>query len=139
MMAEWGRSLGISFAIKTSLAGEVIARALADYRTTHVGLSFDPSLITAIGRDCRREWDAVRPLVRHVHLSDRTLDAESVALGRGDVPMTKLIERFIADGYQGAFVLKSSAGHDGRAALTRDLSYLHRQLSQASAPLREAA
>lgn len=61
-------------------------------------------------RGCGLDWlpfyERIRPYIRHVHLKDMTADGTLVATGDGEIPLVPIIDRLLADGYDGYFSLE---------------------------------
>ncbi|MBY0588399.1 sugar phosphate isomerase/epimerase [bacterium] len=128
---RWAESLDIAVAIKTSLFAEQILRMLEDFPAPHLGLSFDPALLAAMGRDPVAEWDKLAPRVHHVHLQDRTRAGLAASLGEGDAPLPTIIEAIVARQYAGAIVLSTPAGDHPKENARRNRVYLERLLTVA--------
>lgn len=55
-------------------------------------------------------YEAIRPWIRHVHIKDSYVDASGerklCAVGAGRLPIRSIVERMLADGYDGYFSLE---------------------------------
>ncbi len=82
-----------------------VLRALGTYE--NFGLIWDV-MHSHVG--CGLDWlpfyETIRPYIRHVHLKDITSDGTLVATGDGEIPLLPIIDRLLADGYDGYFSLE---------------------------------
>ena len=55
-------------------------------------------------------YETIRPWIRHVHIKDSYIDAQGerrlCAVGAGRLPVRAIVERMLADGYDGYFSLE---------------------------------
>ncbi len=128
---RWAESLDVAVAIKTSLYSEQILRMMEDFPAPHLGLSFDPALLAAIGRDPREEWKKIADRAIHIHLQDRTRAGVAAALGEGEVPLAEMIEQIVSTQYTGTIVLSTPAGEHPKEVARRNRVYLERLLTLA--------
>ena len=128
---RWAESLDVAVAIKTSLHSEQILRMIEDFPPPHLGLSFDPALLTAIGRDPRAEWKKVADRAIHIHLQDRMRSGVAAALGEGEVPLADVIDEIVSTEYAGTIVLSTPAGDHPKEVARRNRVYLERLLTLA--------
>ena len=131
LLAKWGESFDIAFAIKLTGPGELIMPLMEGISPKRVGFSFDPALFTAIGYDPVEEWNMIRSRTLHVHLGDRTLGGLSKGLGEGDVPLRELVKLFVDDEFPGPIVVQSPAGDNAKDTARRHRVYLERLLTTA--------
>lgn len=139
LLAQWGDTFGVTFALKTTLHGFVMRRLLDEVCSDRVGLSFDPGLMVALGRDPILEWVDVAPLVCHVHLTDRTLEGISRPLGDGDVPLEQFLQGVLTFGYAGPIILSTPTGANAQESAQRNRIYLERLLTRILASNQQAA
>ena len=82
-----------------------VLKALGSYE--NFGLIWD---VMHSHRGCGLNWvpfyETIRPYIRHVHLKDITSDGTRVATGDGEIPLLPIVDRLLADGYDGYFSLE---------------------------------
>ncbi len=119
-----------------SLAG--LCRAAAP----HLGVTFDTGNFVFGGQDPLEAWDALAPLVRHIHVKDweRLTEEQAdglpyrrdlghrpyrgVALGEGLVPNTAILRRVAASGYAGYLSVEYEGEGDPREGVRAGVAYL---------------
>lgn len=103
--------------------------ALVDYAREHdCGVTLDTCHTGANGEDLLAVYEAARPLLRNLHLSD-TLGVgpqarTHVMPGEGDLPLRQLLAKMAADGYDGLVTLEMhprEVGYVGRRGQLRRL------------------
>ena len=65
-------------------------------------------------KTCRDDWESfytlIKPYVRHIHFKDHLRDSDPpfklVSVGEGDIPLKAIVDRLLADGYDGYFSLE---------------------------------
>ena len=61
----------------------------------------------AYGRDFEEFYSFAKPYVRHVHIKDFSdTDKALCDIGKGDIPIREIVDRLVADGYDGCFSLE---------------------------------
>ncbi len=60
----------------------------------------------AYGQNWLPFYECIRPYIRHVHLKDMASDGTLVATGDGEIPLLPIVDRLLADGYDGYFSLE---------------------------------
>ena len=60
----------------------------------------------AYGQHWTPFYEFIRPYIRHVHLKDMAPDGTLVATGDGEIPLLDIVDRLLADGYDGYFSLE---------------------------------
>ena len=102
---------------------------LVDYARAHnCGVTLDTCHAGANGDDLLAVYEAARPLLRNVHLSDASGSGPKarthVMPGEGDLPLRALLETMAADGYDGLVTMElhpREVGYVGRRAHLRRL------------------
>jgi sugar phosphate isomerase/epimerase len=141
--ARWAEGMDVAVALKTTLYSEQILRLIEDLPTPHLGLSFDPALLMAIGRDPLVEWEKLASRVVHVHLQDRARSGSASHLGEGELPLSSVVEAIVASDFPGTLVLSTPAGEHPKENARKNRVYLERLLTLAhrakeTAPARPA-
>lgn len=81
------------------------------YKRPGFGLIWD---VMHTDRSMGDKWDIVyrliRPFIRHIHIKDHERNStppfHQVLLGKGNIPLTDIVTRLLADGYDGYFSLE---------------------------------
>jgi len=124
-----------------------LCRSAAPY----LGVTFDTGNFVFGGQDPLQAWDALAPLVRHVHVKDweRLTEEEAdgrpyrrdlghrpyrgVVLGAGLVPNAAIIERMAASGYRGYLSVEYEGEGDPREGVRTGVEYLRAELRATTA------
>ena len=84
--------------------GEVTAR-LKDYR--NFGLIWDIAHTSAYGDRWEEFYHFFRPLIRHIHIKDKTTSPMALTIpGEGELPIVAIVHRLLEDGFDGYFSLE---------------------------------
>jgi sugar phosphate isomerase/epimerase len=128
---RWAESLDLAIALKTSLYAEQILRMIDDLPVPRIGISFDPALSAAIGRNPLEEWNKLASRVLHIHLQDRSRSGLATPLGDGEAPLADIVQAIVRSDYAGTLVLSTPAGDHPKENARRNRVYLERLLTLA--------
>jgi sugar phosphate isomerase/epimerase len=106
---------------------------LTDYaREHHCGVTLDTCHVGANGEDLLAAYEAVRPLLRNLHLSDSLGVGPQARThlmpGEGDLPLRALLAKMAADGYDGLVTMEMHPREVGYVGRQRQLQRLRQAL-----------
>lgn len=107
------------------------ARMLEDIAAPNLGVALDTVAMTVAGDDVDAYFDALGPLVRHVHLIDGS-PAGHLAWGEGELPLGDLLAALGRRGYAGPITVElfgdGTYAFDPKPVLARSLDAIEREL-----------
>jgi sugar phosphate isomerase/epimerase len=119
----------------------VLLRFLIDLGRTNVGVNFDAGNFVLYGSDDPMQAvELLGPWVRGVHCKDALPPTQpgnlgtDVPLGQGTVPFPRLVERLLALGYRGPWIIEREHGPQVREDFERGRVYLAAVLQRALPP-----
>ena len=142
--AEAAAARGLELAVENDadLTAADLADLIRSVRAPNVGVCFDDGNAVRIGEDPLRAAELLACLVRMVHLKDLIVLPESVGdpaawwptvpLGRGELDLHGILDRLVADGFDGCVFVELSAMHpswpDEDEAVREGLAFLRARL-----------
>ncbi|MBR6290567.1 MAG: sugar phosphate isomerase/epimerase, partial [Clostridia bacterium] len=125
---KWSDGSKKAFDLKIVNDGDEILRARFDGKDSNGAVTGEGSLEIAgkepafgilwdvqhSDKTCRDDWESfytlIKPYVRHIHFKDHLRDSDPpfklVSVGEGDIPLKAIVDRLLADGYDGYFSLE---------------------------------
>ena len=113
-LCEDARGTGVSVLLE--IHGQIntierVVRILEQVNDEKLGILWDIEHSDKVYGDAFEPfYEAIRPWIRHVHIKDSYIDAQGerrlCAVGAGRLPIRAIVERMLADGYDGYFSLE---------------------------------
>ncbi len=125
-LLEEQKDSNIYFGLETDYPPQILKEYIKSFKTPRVKANYDIGNSSALGYDSDEEITTLGGLINNIHIKDRALGGNTVALGDGNADFNSFFKALKEIEYSGSIILQAARGEDGyeRETITKQLDFV---------------